>query len=245
MLTSLPPNQNALIGIESISLFDPVHLRRIHRFYPTAFRVENAGFSLHAQSHDGGLDDRELDAARFLGAQAVHGHALATTRGVWAVGEGLHVLEGALPRAYMLTREAVERIDATAGLVAIGETLLAIQSELTSAAAVTGFEFGPRGLSFHVPGPCDGVLVVAQAYARSWRMNGLPPQPFANLLCAWDLKLAEPARVEVDYWPPGLNLALLLVGAGSALALFASVWIFGARAQGNAPKKDAQWVSSA
>jgi len=25
VLTSLPPNQNALIGIESISLFDPVH----------------------------------------------------------------------------------------------------------------------------------------------------------------------------------------------------------------------------
>jgi len=200
---------------------------------------------LHPQGLDGGLDDRELDAARFLGAQAVHGHALATTRGVRAVDEGLYVLEGVLPRAYVLTREAVERIDATAGLVPIGETLLAIQSELTSAAAVTGFEFGPRGLSFHVPGPCDGVLVVAQAYARGWRMNGLPPQPFANVLCAWDLKLDASARVEVDYWPPGLNLALLLAGAGSALALVASVWLFGPRARSSALEKDARLVSSA
>lgn len=221
VLTSVTPNQNLLIGVESISVFDPVHFRSLHGFHSTFFRVVNPGFDLHPTSGDAGLRTSELDAARLLGVTRIHDHRLATDDGVTPLGHGVFALKDTLPRAYLLSRNAFERIDGAWRRTRLANTLADIRTESSSTPKVTVSRFGSRSLTLELERPFDGVLVVLQAYSHGWSLDGVRARPFLSTVCAFDVEVDAGRSVEVSYWPRGLDSAL-------PLALFGGVLVLGA-----------------
>jgi hypothetical protein len=229
LLTSLPANQNILIGIESVSVYDPVHLKSVHSFYPLAFKLENAGFIMQPLSPPPGLEAHSLDAARLLGVTRIHGHALATKEGVTQLSESIYALDGTLPRAYLLRREAFERIDGKLRKLQSRGTVEAIRRELESTPPLANFAYGSRSVSFDVTAPFDGVLVVAQAHASGWTLDGLKARPFLSILCAWDVRIDAPRRIEVAYWPDGLRTSLPASALGLIGVALVTAFAFGPR----------------
>ncbi len=221
VLTAVTPNQNLLIGIESVSAFDPVHFRSLHGFLTTFFRVVNAGFDLHPTSPGAGLRKNELDAARLLGVTRIHDHRLSTDEGVTSLGHGVFALEDTLPRAYLLGRAACERIESTWKRTQLADTLAMIREELSRTPALTALRWSSRGVSFEFDREFDGVLIVLQAYSQGWTLDGVRSRPFLSTVCAFDVEPRASRSFEVSYWPHGLSRALLLAGVGAVLVLVA------------------------
>jgi hypothetical protein len=219
VMTRLPPNQNIMQDIESISVFDPVHLRSVHEFYSRNFRIENAGFSLHPIGGVGGLTQRELNAARLLGVQAIHGFSLeARGVGPWRTRR-IITLNDTLPRVFLLTREAAQRIQAESKAQALHETLRELRTAIAETPEARLTRVGSRVVDFEVDGDFQGVAVVSQAYAHGWTLDGRVAEPFLSILCAWDVDVRAGQRVSVWYWPPGLDRALWLSAVGCVMAL--------------------------
>jgi len=221
VLTSVMPNQNLLIGVESLSVFDPVHLRSLHAFHSTFFRVVNPGFDLHPTSPDSGLRASELDAARLLGVTRIHDHRLSTDEGVTPLDTGVFALENTLPRAYLLSRDAFERIDGAWKRTRIANTLAEIRAASSSTPKVTVSQSGSRALDLAIESPFRGVLVVLQAYSHGWTLDGVPARSFLSTVCAFDVDLDAGRSVRVSYWPRGLSLSLPLALLGAVFALVA------------------------
>ncbi len=222
VLTVIPANQNLIQDFESISLFDPVQLDSTHGFFSRCFRVENAGFSLHPVAGDDGLNERELHAARLLGVTRIHGHRVNGQEGVRPVGNGVFVLEDSLPRVFLLSRAAFERIEGQSGRRALKDTLDDIRGEIAAGPRARLTRVGTSSVEFGVDRAFRGVAVVAQAYSRGWTLAGRPAMPFASILCAWDVDLAGGERTSIAYRPPGLRIALPLAVAGLVLAALAT-----------------------
>ncbi len=223
VLTNIHPNQNLMQDIESIGVFDPVHLLRVHKLYARVFNLDNPGFSLHPVMIDGHVNERDLDLARLLGVTRIHGYLVDPKLGVRPFAHGVYGLHGTLPRAFVLSREAFARINALTTRQPIRWTLSLIRSELENGAGAHLTRVDTNGIVVTADRDIDGVLVVLQAYSQAWSFEGRPGMPFFSMLSAWDVQAEEGDVLEFDYWPPGLTLSLWIAALGAALAGFA-VW---------------------
>lgn len=223
VLTNIQPNQNLIHDLESIALFDPVHLWRIHKLYARIFHLENAGFSLTPVMRRGVVSDRDLDLARVLGVTRIHGYRVNPLHGARPLGHGIIAVRGSLPRAFVLSREAFERIDALTTRQPIKWSLRDIRAELEDGPGARLTRVNTNGVVVTADRDIDGVLVVLQAYSQAWKLDGRTGMPFFSMMCAWDVQAKEGEVLEFDYWPAGLTLSIWLAALGAALATFA-VW---------------------
>ncbi len=211
-------NTNLFFGYEEVSLFDPIHNRAFGDFMRAHFELYTPVLHVQPTRAPEELTPKELDVLRLLGVELVEGRALPAglRASTW---EGLMELEGRVPKAFVLRPEAFAQADARCRAGDISGALKALRAGLGPPVAREA-DVNRLVLS----GVTPGRLVVAQAFSTAWRLDGASGTPFCGLYPSWPVESAR-ERVVVEYWPPGLSLAVwlalgaaLLVGLGVVLA---------------------------
>jgi uncharacterized membrane protein (DUF485 family) len=221
LLTSVLANSNLLWRFEDVGVFDPIHSRALSEFLQRDFTLHHPAFHIQVSGAPLALSPRQLDALRFLGVQAIQPDLLQPGSGL-PVGTGMVPLEGALPRAFVLSEAKAAEAEAHCAANDLSAALAVIHRAQEGREPLTA-EVRTNGLRVSGPGlPERHVLVVAQAYTTSWSYQGQRGQKFCGLYPSWTVEGgAESVRV-LRYWPRGLTPALGL----SAFALVALVgWI--------------------
>jgi len=140
------------------------------------------------------------------------------------VGPWLTRLNGTLPRAFIISDEAFERLNRDWPALSANDLLKCLRAEIARHPPV--ISHGPRGrtLTFDVPNDTNGYLVANQAYSSNWSRKTECPVLFGELFPAWKINSSGSRTVALSYWPRGLTWGLAL--AISGLSLLVTILMF-------------------
>jgi hypothetical protein len=226
-------NTNLFFGFEDLAVFDPVLNGSFQRFMTERFPVYHAGFHLQFDSKPEALTPDRLDALRLLGVDLVEMDAVPAAPLRASGLPGLAALDGTLPRAYVVDADSARRAEAACTAGRLGEAVEALGAAARRGPRLTETRGENRVVLTSAGGPTQGTLVLTRAYTSAWRLAGAPPRPLCGVLATWPVSLSGGDRLEVEYRPPGLSLALRIAAAGAAaLAVYVAVlWRSSARVE--------------
>lgn len=223
-LSAYPPNQNAIVGLRSVGVFDPVCNTRLRSFLNHTFPLTNREFILQPEFPGTRIDARRLAALRFLGVGVVEDFEVDPGAGlVRDATRGVLVPEP-LPRVWLLDEGDARRLAEWTPRTRIEDRVDEVARALAKQPRVTDVREVGNGLEFRAPADFRGRLVVQQAWSHAWRFRGEEGTPFSFLYPSWSVEWKSGEMCRIDYHPRGLTLALVAGGLGCvllAMVLFA------------------------
>lgn len=216
-MSAYPPNQNAIIDLRTIGVFDPVCNTRLKSFLSHTFVLANRDFILQPVFAETRIDTRRLGALRFLGVDVVHDFAFDPDLALPRDPAGGRILPDPLPRVWLLDEADAPALDAWTPRTRIETRVDELARAMADQPRATDVREIANALEFRVSADFRGRLVVQQAYSHAWRFRGEEGTPFSFLFPSWSVDLRAGETYRVEYRPRGLTASLVAGAIGLVL----------------------------
>lgn len=217
--THLNTNQNLFIGIESISVWDPILNKYYRNFMATNFNLSIPDLVIQPDFSTP-LTTGQIDVLRFLGVNYIEGYPITNPQSKYLnrVRDNLFEVRGNLPRLFLTPTSPPTDINQP-------DSMATLLNDTPKSPILNITNISANNIYFNVDKTYQGFLVANQSYSTNWHFLGKTPQLSFSLFPSWQVTLHPRQTYVIRYWPDGLTQGIYLAIIGLLLFCLSLIFI--------------------